>query len=246
MYIIIGFHDLRMSHMLAQLGCVVSDVSVLRRMLFAVTQLPHDFPSLWETVVLFGVRDKSDRNTITPNQAKVLFENLSELNIEAFVNDTALLIELSQLQLPSTSQPLGIILISPKTTCYKCGGHLSIRADRPSQLVIYDDKIGTVPGSHYHKYCRRPHCRVYQHYGYHTSGDKGHIVYDNDWISLPYFISSQKTAFALPFLRNFDAQLFIGQMSYKQGAEIYNYLHGYEISREDGDLDQPLQPTGVM
>ncbi len=230
--------------MLGQLSEVISDVSVLRRILFAVAHIPHDYPGLWEAAVLFGVGQKGQRNPITSDQARILFENLSELNSEAFVNDESLLVELSQFQLPNSSSPLGIILISPKTHCCRCGGPLSLRADRPSRVCIYDDTVGTVPGTHYHKLCRKPRCKLYQHYGYHTIGEDGKLVYDNDWSLLPYFISTQKTGFATSVLRRFDADLLIGQVSYKQGAEIYNYVHGYIATTTDEESG--VNPTGPV
>ena len=147
-----------MSHMMSQLSRVITDVSVLRRILFAVVHLPPD-------CLQFGVGQRQSRNTITPAQAHVLFENLSELNSEAFVNDQSLLTEFSQHQFPHSSlPPLGIVLISPKTVCCKCGGPLFLRADRPSRMVIYDNKLGTLPATHYHKDCRKPQCRVHQYY----------------------------------------------------------------------------------
>ena len=132
------------------------------------------------------------------------------------MNDQSLLTELSQHQFPHcSSPPLGIVLISPKTVCCKCGGPLFLRADRPSRMVIYDDKLGTLPATHYHKDCRKPQCRVHQYYGYHTIGDEGKSCHDDDCLLLPYFISTQKTAFSMT-LRNYDTELLIGQVSYKQ------------------------------
>ena len=52
--------------------------------------------------------------------------------------------------------------------------------------------------------------------------------YNPDWDMLPYFVSSQETAFELAMLKKFDGELLIGQTSYKQKADMYNYFHGYE------------------
>lgn len=155
-----------MTSIIGQLSEVIKDVSVLRKMLFAVANIPNDHPKLWEAVVLFGVGQTSQRNKITPEQARVLFQNVWELNQEAFKSDESLLIELSQLTLPPSPIPIGIILMSPEKDCIKCAGKLSIRADRPSQLIIYDEELGTLPGTHYQKYCRKSGCRLYQYYGY--------------------------------------------------------------------------------
>ena len=53
----------------------------------------------------------------------------------------------------------------------------------------------------------------------------GVITYDVDW---PYFVSSRETALEMSILCKLDAEILIGQMSYKQRADIYNYIHGYE------------------
>ena len=36
------------------------------------------------------------------------------------------------------------------------------------------------------------------------------------------------TAFATSFMEQFDADLLLGQIAYKQKADIYNYYHKYE------------------
>ena len=213
----------------------VSDLSVLRRILFAVTQLPSDCPQFWEIAVDFGTSQRRNRNPITPTQARILFENIQELNSEAFATDQTLIQELIKHPVLSPTQPLGQVLISQKSECSICRGSLSIRMDRPSTVTIYDDQLGTIPGTHYQKYCRRPKCRLHQYYGYYTVGDNGELLYDNDWSSLPYFGSTQKTAFSMTLLRNYDAQLLIGQVSYKQQATIYNYIHGYMSSQEESN-----------
>ena len=37
----------------------------------------------------------------------------------------------------------------------------------------------------------------------------------------------------MTLLRNYDAELLIGQVSYKQQANIYNYLHGYLAAKPE-------------
>ena len=54
------------------------------------------------------------------------------------------------------------------------------------------------------------------------------IMYDSNWDELPYFISTSMTAFATSFMEQFDADLLLGQIAYKQKADIYNYCHKYE------------------
>ena len=42
-------------------------------------------------------------------------------------------------------------------------------------------------------------------------------------------MSSGETAFDMELLNRFDFNILIGQISYRQAAEIYNYYHGYEL-----------------
>ena len=41
-------------------------------------------------------------------------------------------------------------------------------------------------------------------------------------------MSSQETAFELSMLEKYDAELLIGQVSYQQKADIYNYQNGFD------------------
>ena len=78
---------------------------------------------------------------------------------------------------------------------------------------------------------------MHQYYGYHTIGDSREVFYDNGWESLPYFISSQLTAFSTRFLASSDADLLIGQVSYKQKADMYNYIHQYNMNKQESQMD---------
>lgn len=51
---------------------------------------------------------------------------------------------------PSTDQrkPLGVVLISQELCCAICRQELTLRKDRPASVVVYDENLGTVPGSH--------------------------------------------------------------------------------------------------
>ena len=65
-----------------------------------------------------------------------------------------------------------------------------------------------------------------------ATGVNGKIVYDTNW---PYFMSTQRTAFKLSMINKFDVELLIGQISYKQKSDIYNYVHGYISDQEAND-----------
>ena len=102
-------------------------------------------------------------------------------------------------------------------------------------VTIYDHHYGSIPAIHYTRYCRKRGCSYQQHYGYHTNGDNNEVMYDSDCLELPYFMCSRETAFSIQILRRFDAECLIGQISYKQSAEIYNSYNGYECKE---DLDK--------
>ena len=93
--------------------------------------------------------------------------------------------------------------------------------------------MGTVPGTHFHKYCQNYHngCRIVQYYGYYKNGCGG-IQFSSNWMTLPYFISTQETGFELSMLKNFDVELLISQLSYKQKADIYNVTKGYDFTKK--------------
>lgn len=110
-----------------------------------------------------------------------------------------------------------------------CSSKLSVREDRASVVTLYDDQLGTMPATHYAKYCRKKGCSYVQHYGFSTNGAQSEVTYDQDWSLLPYFMSSQETAFSLEMLRRLDAEILHGQISYKQRADIYNDVHHQKL-----------------
>lgn len=200
-------------------------VSVLRRMLFAATYLPEDLPNYWETLVKFGTLRK-DSESIKIDEAKILFQNMKELDSHAFATDQELFSELASLEIKK--RPLGIVLISTNDTCISCKSKLLLRKDRPAQVIVYDYNNGSMPGSHYHKYCKNRSCGFTQYYGYYTNGGSSNVYYNSDWMTLPYFVSSRETVFSMKLLEQFDGEIFIGQLSFKQCADLYNYLHTCE------------------
>ena len=70
-----------------------------------------------------------------------------------------------------------------------------------------------------------------QHYGYYSKGAED-IVYNDDYKSLHYFVSTRETAFEMSLLEQFDIEILIGQLSYKQRSEIYNMKHGYDKAKK--------------
>lgn len=61
-------------------------------------------------------------------------------------------------------------------------------------------------------------------------------------------MSTRETAFEMALLHQLDAEVLIGQLSYKQRSEIYNVKHGYDSAKKStgkhgsGNGDTPLKP----
>ena len=129
----------------------LQDAAVLRRIIFAATYLPTDVPHYWSIVGQFlGAK-------VDPEVLRVAVENLHTLNEAAFASDEQLTKELQGLS-PSADlrigTPIGLVHISNVTSCRLCDGKLLLRQDRSSRITVYTESMGTVVGSHYHKFCQ--------------------------------------------------------------------------------------------
>lgn len=216
--------------MLSVVAKHIKDVSVLRRLLFAAKFLPRDMPNFWGVAIEFATAGKVDRSTVDPETAAALIENIHSFDERAFDTDEALTKELIS-WMPTPEKPLGVILISPQTTCALCGQSLVLRKDRPTSLVIYDIKFGSIPGSHYYKTCSNKLCTLTQYYGYYTTGrEKSQVIYNINWGTHPYLVSSSLTAFSISMLKRMDSEVVIGQLSYKQIAEIFNHTFASHLN----------------
>ena len=216
--------------MLAIVAKHLKDVSVLRRLRFAASYLP-EIPNFGGIAVEFATAGKVERNAIDADTAAAIVENIHTFDQKAFETDNVLFQQLYAWK-PSVSgsgyfdKPLRMVLISPETECVLCGQPLSLRKDRPSSIVVYNDSSGPVPGTHYNKTCTSKVCTITQYYGYYTSGKAtSQVFYNSNWKSLPYFISSSLTAFSMDMLKRVDREVLIGQLSYKQIADIFNHIH---------------------
>lgn len=201
----------------------VRDASVIRRLQFAANFYPRSMPKYWENVASFSIKTRGETNELNPEQARQIVENLEVIDKEALTTDDELLKEITTAE--DVSESTGIVLISGNESCQYCGSQLHIRADRASRVTVYDDTLGTVLATHYTKYCRRRGCSFQQHYGYHAQGNVGEMRYDKNWFTLPYFLSTRETAFSTDMLRRLDKEILIGQISYKQRADIFNEVH---------------------
>lgn len=205
----------------------MKDASVLRRLQFAAKFYPPSLPNYWESLAQFSVKNKEERNGLSPDLARQIIENLEVIDSGALSSDRDLIKEIVLMKKGGNDDLLGVVLISDKASCRYCESRLYIRSDRSVKVTIYDDNMGTLPGTHYTKYCRKRGCSFQQHYGYYSQGDTGDVKYDHDWSKLPYFMSTRETALSIDMLSRLDREILIGQISYKQRADIYNDIHGY-------------------
>lgn len=225
-------------------------LSSIRRLAFAAKHLPEELPRFWEHVATFANESVSSESAkipkITSKEAQLCVENLMELDSEVFANDETLFRELCQWS-TKANNPFGCVLISKNRTCKVCREKLLLKArDSVRKIVVYDDERGTYIGCHYIKYCRSQTCKFRQYYGKHTT-DGVEQYYDEDWMDNKFFLSTQQTAFTLRFLKNFDIELLIGQISYNQKANIYNAVHHYNRSltknrRTSGKGEEDTEP----
>jgi len=209
----------------------LQDAAVLRRLVFAVAYLPRDLPHYWSVITEFVTKACQPGQSVQPEIVRIAVENLQFDDKRAFTTDQVLTQEIHTfVPIPGIS-PLGIVLVSSKSTCRICGSKLLVRKERTSHITIYTESYGTVAGTQYHKYCQnfRKGCSFRQYYGYSSEGNQSVHFYDSDWSEHRYFVSSSETAFEIDMLRKFDTELLIGQVSYNQKAEIYNYSNGYPV-----------------
>ena len=75
--------------MLAAISKQVKDVSVLRRLLFALSQLPNDLPDVWKLVVEFATKNK-EGNVIDPESTRLMLKNLEEIDTCAYSDNKSL------------------------------------------------------------------------------------------------------------------------------------------------------------
>ena len=121
--------------MLGIISKYLDNVTILRRLLFAVMFLPNDLPEFWKIVLEFATFGE-DSCSINEAEGKLIMENLWELNQAAFLSDETL--KKQFLDHEFNGKMIGMPLISMSTTCLKCEAKLAIRTDRSAPLIIYD------------------------------------------------------------------------------------------------------------
>lgn len=211
--------------MFSQLAQLVKDISTVRRLTFATTFYPKSMPNYWERVSSFGTYGRQDKCIISADTTRMVMENMAAIDKEAFDSDEVLLTEIITRSISGEDVQLGVVLISPNEICQLCNKPLYIRKDRSSKVTLYDDQHGTLVATHYVKYCKSSRCSFQQYYSFHTLGIVGEVRYNENWETLPIFMSSRETAFTMEMMKRLDKEILIGQLSYKQRADIYNYVH---------------------
>lgn len=217
----------------------LQDLTVVHRLCFAARSLLIGAPHYWEIVQNFGIQGK-EGYSLSAEECRVFIENLKLLQEGVFDTDEKLIKELVRVPKSDSSKPdrIGFILLSPNQNCILCKSKLYIRVDRSVLAVIYDEELGTLLAVHYTRYCRKSGCSFQQHYGYYTQGSAESVIYNDDALELTYFMSTRETGFTMKLLRRFDSQCLIGQISYKQAADIYNHCNAYENSENPESQDK--------
>ena len=119
--------------MLSQLAGVTKDVSVIRRLAFATSFYPESMPNYWEHVTYFSTLKKEARCQLSSATTKLLMENVTEFDGDAFVADEDLVKEITAVEYPGHDAQIGVVLVSSKERCQLCDKSLYIRKDRCSK-----------------------------------------------------------------------------------------------------------------
>lgn len=81
--------------------------------------------------------------------------------------------------------------------------------------MIYDIKHGTVPAHISANFVQKGLAHLFN-----IMTSINRVMFNPDWNSLEYFLSSRDTGFSLEMLRQMDANAMIGHLSFKQASTI--------------------------
>ena len=95
---------------------VISDASVLRRLLFAASTLHQDTPEYWNIVTKFAINKSTLFADLGPEQARLIADNIMFTDPEVIVTDAALYKELFMMPFKE-KEHLGVTLISERGKC---------------------------------------------------------------------------------------------------------------------------------
>ena len=107
------------------LECV--STSVVRRLLFASSNLPSDTPNRWSRVAKFSTLHcpEEDKASLSPETCQLIAENTSYFDDKAYLTDGELLVELAHMKSEEGGN-VGLVLMSEKKVCCKCGRKLLV------------------------------------------------------------------------------------------------------------------------
>lgn len=101
------------SSLLGEVPRVISDVSVLRCLLFAATIMPHGTPDYCSIIAKFVINKPSVVDVSLPEQTRLIVENIAYFDKEALSTDDELFRELAMMPFKGR-ESVGVVLISKK------------------------------------------------------------------------------------------------------------------------------------
>ena len=223
-------------NMLSALLRGINDFSVLTRALFYHRHIPVTLPNFAQRLFEFSTQGKAS----SVESEHVDHESLLALtsNVRCLYNvdeEETLWRELHVSSIEGGKLALGAVLISGKVFCRLCKRKLSAKPTRSVNVIIYHEKKGTFMGCRIPKVCSNRQCNFTQHYGYYTIGDNK--FFDEDWNEHEYFVCSRKTVFDMMLLSKFEYEILLGKISFKEKADIYNAVNGYDDKGCDCDKE---------
>ena len=99
---------------MSQLAGVTKDVSVIRRLAFATSFYPKSMPNYWEHMTYFSTLKKEARCQLSPATTKLLMENVTELDGDAFVADEDLVKEITAVKYSGHDAQIRVVLLSSR------------------------------------------------------------------------------------------------------------------------------------
>ena len=200
---------------------------MIYRGLYYFTHIPRAFPEFGNRLFAFATKGNKDAvkcDMVNAESFLALSSNL--VSLYNLTGNEDLWKEVHDASLTEGMFGFGVVLLSEKGSCRLCSKQLTAKTSRVVNVVVYHETKGSFMGCRIPKVCSNRSCNLIQHYGYYTIGESKY--YDEDWQQNDYLLSSGKTAFDLKLLRKFEVEILLGKLSFKEKADIYNEVHGYD------------------
>lgn len=213
--------------MLSSLLQGISEYSAITRGLYYFSHIPRAFPDFGKRLFEFatnGNKDAVARETVNAESFFALSSNL--VSLYNLTGKEDMWKDVHDASLEEGKFGLGVVLMSMKTNCRICNKELRAKTSRVVNVIVYHELRGSFMGCCIPKVCSNRSCKLIQHYGYYSIGESR--FYDEDWHENDYLLSSGKTAFDMQLLRKFEVEILIGKLSFKEKADIYNEVNGYD------------------